>query len=54
MKYLVEITMEVDDEAPWLEVGETNNCEIIQETLKDLLYDLNDIILEDISVELTK
>lgn len=53
MKYEIRITIEVDPEARWLEIGDTDNCDTLEELFTDLIYDLDDIKLKDIDIEQT-
>lgn len=43
MKYKIRVEIEVDPDAPWLEIGETDNSETIEELFTDFLYDIDDI-----------
>ena len=51
MKYQIRLSIEVDDEAPWLEIGETENLETIEELMRDFIYDVDDVTLGDIHVK---
>lgn len=51
MRYEVTITLEVDDEAPWLEIGDTTNCDTLESLLRDLIYDLDDVKIISMDVE---
>lgn len=51
MRYEVRLVLEVDEEAPWLEIGDTTNCDTLEDLLRDLIYDLDDITIRSIEVD---
>lgn len=51
MKYTITTTIEVDRDAPFLEVGDTDNCQTILDLIKDMIYDQDYIKLDLIEVE---
>jgi len=49
MKYEIIMTVNVDKSANFLEVSGQNR-QVIREKIEDLIYDLDDITIEDIDV----
>ena len=49
-KYEVTLTVHVDEEAYFLEVGDTNNLKAISEEIYDALYDLEGIKIKEIDI----
>tara|TARA_B100000780_G_C20815353_1_gene323924 strand:- start:205 stop:369 length:165 start_codon:yes stop_codon:yes gene_type:complete len=45
MKFEARIVLEVDPEANFLEVSDTNSCVEILELLENLIYDTDDIFI---------
>ena len=50
MEFEIVLNIKVDDEANFLEVGETNNNETISEKILSALHDLDDITIKDIDI----
>jgi len=49
IKYEIIMTVSVDDGANFLEVSGQNR-QVIKEKIEDLIYDLDDVTIEDIDV----
>ena len=44
------MTVSVDSSAPFLEVDDINNLEVIKEKITDALYDLEELKVEDVDI----
>ncbi len=50
MKFEITMTIEIEDDSNKLEVGETNNLDTISNLIESVLYDIDDLEIEDIDV----
>lgn len=50
MKFRVRLIVEVDEEANFLEAGDPRDCEVIKQFINDILYDIDDLDLEQCEV----
>lgn len=52
MKFLVELEITVDPEAPFLELGDYDNVQTIYDLVQDFVYDQDYIKIDHLEVEL--
>lgn len=52
MKFRIELIVEVDPEAPFLELGDYDNCLTIYEIVEDFVYDQDYMKIDHLEVEL--
>ena len=50
MKFEITMTIEIEDDSNKLEVGDTNNLDTISNLIESVLYDIDDLEIEDIDV----
>lgn len=50
-KYAVTMVIDIDPDAPFLELENGENEDVVLELFKDTVYDLDDIKLKEIEVE---
>ena len=50
LRFEIELTIEVDEDANFLEVSEDSKLEVVREKISDCLYDLDDVQLLDVYV----
>lgn len=52
MRYEVLLNIKVDKDANFLEVDDMENCHVIQEMIKDIIYDIDDVKVLNCEVEM--
>jgi len=52
MRYEVLLNIKVDKDANFLEVDDMENCRVIQEMIKDIIYDIDDVKVLNCVVEM--
>lgn len=50
-KYIATLVLNVDPDAPFMELENGENIDVVLEYLKDVIYDLDDMKLREIEVE---
>ena len=50
LRFEIELTIEVEEDANFLEVSEDSKLEVVSEKISDCLYDLDDVQLLDVYV----
>ena len=52
-EYTINMVIHVEPDAPFLELENNENVDVIRDMLKDLIYDLDDMTIKEIEVEYT-